>query len=73
MERLQAHPLWKEINFSVEKYQEVPCSRMVGERSKTGCIDLLSRNTKGWRVIDFRVDSNRSVEERSRLVTFVHM
>jgi ATP-dependent helicase/nuclease subunit A len=69
LERLQAHPLWNEINSAAERYHEVPYSRAIMERPETGYIDLLYRNRTGWHVIDFKSDSIRSTQERDKLVT----
>jgi ATP-dependent exoDNAse (exonuclease V) beta subunit len=41
---------------------------MVGERSETGYIDLLFKNTSGWQIVDFKTDIIRSDAIRAELV-----
>jgi ATP-dependent exoDNAse (exonuclease V) beta subunit len=73
--RLRAHPLWEEINSADEQHHEVPYSRMIGERSETGYIDLLLRKGSGWQVIDFKTDiiRNDAIREKSMIQYKVQM
>lgn len=68
IERLCAHPLRAEIDSAAERHHEVPYSRMAGEFSETGYIDLLYRSSEGWQVVDFKTDSIRSARERDELI-----
>lgn len=68
LNQLQAHPLWDEINDALERYHEVPYTRLVSGFTETGYIDLLYRTPEGWQVVDFKTDVLRgkdALEERS--------
>jgi ATP-dependent exoDNAse (exonuclease V) beta subunit len=65
--RLKSHPLWDEINSAKKRYHEVPYSRMVGEHTETGYIDLLCCASDRWQVIDFKTDSIHSDVVRNKL------
>lgn len=58
MERLRAHPLFKELD-SAERHHEVPYYSPDGR----GVMDLLYRTDSTWLIIDFKTDEVRSDEE----------
>jgi ATP-dependent exoDNAse (exonuclease V) beta subunit len=66
--RFCAHPLWEEIEHADERHHEVPYTRMNGNRSETGYIDLLYRKANEWFVVDFKTDVIRSEEQYKELV-----
>jgi ATP-dependent helicase/nuclease subunit A len=68
LKRLQAHPLYYEIEAATERFHELPYTRQTGEYAETGVLDLLYRTAEGWRIIDFKTDSISSPGERARLV-----
>lgn len=60
LERLHAHPLFKELDSAREaRHHEVPYYSPDGR----GIIDLLYRNDAGWHILDFKTDEVRSEEE----------
>ena len=69
LQRLRAHPLWDETNSVDEKHHEVPYTRIVGEYSETGYLDLLYRNQNGWQVIDFKTDIIHNDITRIKLIS----
>jgi ATP-dependent helicase/nuclease subunit A len=68
LQRLRAHPLWDEANSVDERRHEVPYTRIVGEYSETGYLDLLYRNQNGWQVFDFKTDIIRNNATRAKLI-----
>ena len=68
LERFCEHPLRREIDSADERHHEVPYSRMNGEYSETGYIDLLYRKGDTWHVIDFKTDSISSATKRKELI-----
>ncbi len=64
LERLQRHPLWQEIEHSLERHHEVPYSHLLANRLDSGFIDLLYRTQEGWQIVDFKTDSLRGPAER---------
>ena len=67
IERFCAHPLWEEIEHADERHHEVPYTRMNGDRSETGYIDLLYRKGEEWFVVDFKTDAIRSKDQYEEL------
>ena len=68
LQRFQAQPLYIEIDTALERYHEVPYTRMVGSRAETGFIDLLYRTADGWQVLDFKTDAIHNDAELDNLV-----
>ena len=66
--RFCTHPLREEIEHADERHHEVPYTRMNGNRSETGYIDLLYRKGDEWFVVDFKTDVIRSEEQYKELV-----
>ena len=66
--RLKADPLSAEIESATERYHEVPYSRLVGDHTETGYIDLLFHNDSGWHIVDFKTDAIYSDAHRDELV-----
>jgi ATP-dependent helicase/nuclease subunit A len=66
--RFCTHPLRAEIDSADERHHEVPYSRMNGDYTETGYMDLLYRKGDAWYVIDFKTDSIRSSSERDELL-----
>jgi ATP-dependent helicase/nuclease subunit A len=67
IERFCAHPLREEIDHADERHHEVSYSRMNGNRSETGYIDLLYRKGNEWFVVDFKTDAVRSEDQYKKL------
>jgi ATP-dependent helicase/nuclease subunit A len=67
LERFRLHPIWDEIDSADERHHELPYSRMAEGRAETGYIDLLYRNTDGWKIIDFKTDIIRNEAVRTKL------
>jgi ATP-dependent exoDNAse (exonuclease V) beta subunit len=63
--RLRAHPLWEQIETSIERYHEVPYTLASG---KSGCIDLIYRLTDGWRLIDFKTEALSTQAELDKAI-----
>src|SRR5690606_9677911 len=68
IERFCAHSLREEIKNADERHHELPYTRMNGNRSETGFIDLLYRKGNEWFVVDFKTDGIRSEEQYKELV-----
>jgi ATP-dependent exoDNAse (exonuclease V) beta subunit len=68
LSRFQSHPLYTEIDQADEVYHEVPYSRLVGDHTENGYIDLLYRNSAGWQIVDFKTDQVWTEEHRNDLV-----
>ena len=68
IERFCAHPLREEIEHADERHHEVPYTRMNGDHSETGYIDLLYRKENEWFVLDFKTDAIHSEEQYKELV-----
>jgi ATP-dependent helicase/nuclease subunit A len=68
LERLQAHPIWAEINSSAERHHEIPYTLKIGNKTETGYIDLLYRNTDRWKIIEFKTDPIYSPEQKRELL-----
>ena len=68
LKRLQAYPLWAEVDAALERFHEVPYARMLGSRAETGYIDLLYRTVDGWQVLDFKTDAIQNDAELEDLV-----
>ena len=58
----------EEIENADDRHHEVPYTRMNGDRSETGYIDLLYRKGEEWFVVDFKTDMIRSEEQHKELV-----
>lgn len=69
LRRFMEHPIRNEIEGAVERYHEVPYSRLVGDHTETGYIDLMFRDDDGWQIIDFKTDTIFSEEHQAELVT----
>ncbi len=68
LKRVASHPIRNEIEEAAEQYHEVPYSRMVGDHTETGYIDLLYRDKDGWQIVDFKTDAIYSEAHRDELV-----
>jgi len=68
IERFSVHPLRAEIDSADERHHEVPYSRMNGDHTETGYIDLLYCKGDIWHVLDFKTDSIRSIAEGQELI-----
>jgi ATP-dependent helicase/nuclease subunit A len=68
IERFCAHPLREEIDQADERHHEVPYTRMNGDHSETGYIDLLYRKENEWFVVDFKTDAIHSEGQYKELV-----
>lgn len=54
--RLATHPLRAEIDSAQEVYHELPYTRLVGDHTETGYIDLVYRSGDSWQIVDFKTD-----------------
>ena len=68
LKRVASHPIRNEIEGAAEHYHEVPYSRMVGDHTETGYIDLLFRDETGWQIVDFKTDAIVSENHRAEMV-----
>ncbi len=66
--RLAAHLIRQEVESAKLCYHELPYTRLVGDRTETGYIDLLYRGDTGWQLLDFKTDSILEPEKRVQLV-----
>ena len=66
--RFSVHPLRAEINSADKRHHEVPYTRINGDHTETGYIDLLYRKGDTWHIVDFKTDSIRSDQEREELI-----
>jgi ATP-dependent helicase/nuclease subunit A len=68
LERLYQHPIWAQIDASVERHHELPYATQLGNRTENRYIDLLFQNGNSWQIIDFKTDPISSTEYREELI-----
>jgi len=60
MERLQAHPLYEEINSAERRYHEIPYETWDEVKKERGRLDILYQTENDWKIIDFKTDQLNS-------------
>jgi ATP-dependent exoDNAse (exonuclease V) beta subunit len=61
LKRLREHPIYEEINQSSQRYHEVPYDIL----EESGRLDVLYRYPRGWKIVDFKTDRIRSLNDLS--------
>ena len=57
---------WQEARASLERHEEVPFVRRVGDgpvQVLSGTIDLVFKRTADWRLLDYKTDTNATQDE----------
>jgi ATP-dependent exoDNAse (exonuclease V) beta subunit len=68
LSRLHRHSIWCEFDGAMERYSELPYTYMAGSKMENRVIDLLYRDEKGWRIIDFKTDPIRNTTYKNDLL-----
>ena len=56
LKRLQAHPIYEDINGASVRYHEVPYGLMDEPKSDSGRLDILYQFDGQWWIVDFKTD-----------------
>lgn len=56
LEKVRASPFWSRILKAQERRVEVPFGRMVDRQQIFGIIDLVLRESDGWKIVDYKTD-----------------
>jgi ATP-dependent helicase/nuclease subunit A len=66
VETVARAPFWQEARASLERHEEVPFVRRVGEEPVqvlSGTIDLVFKRTADWRLLDYKTDTSATQDE----------
>lgn len=68
LRRLQAQPIWTQINTAQKRYHELPYTLRIGPKVENGFIDLVYQDHSGWHILDFKTDPVTTSKQRNSLI-----